>query len=148
MLKDLLDNLFPQADEQAENRSDRRKMAAAVLLVEIASADHDVDAQELDSVLRTLSEQFGLAPADARALLEQAQAEHAEHISLEPYVTALNEHADRAEKRDLLEALWRVAYADGHLHRYEEHMLRRIAELLFLPQQDFIQTKLKVTGQE
>lgn len=118
-----------------------------MLLVEIARSDFDQDPAELRVMLDRLAAQFGLPAAEARELLQRAQAEHTDSTSLEPYVSALNQSASRAEKLDLLDALWRVAYADGELHRYEEHMLRRVAELLFLSHADFIQSKLRVQNE-
>jgi uncharacterized tellurite resistance protein B-like protein len=63
-------------------------------------------------------------------------------VSLFDYVKVLNERLDRAGKRRLMEMLWEVAYADGRLDRYEEHLLHKLAGLLYIPDEDFIGAKL------
>lgn len=142
-LQDLLGGLFTKP-AAAKDPAERRRLAAAVLLVEIARSDFSLDEVELAAILGGLARQFDLPEQQARALLDEARREHGDSTSLQPYVAALNDAASHGEKLQLLEALWRVAYADGELHRYEEHMLRRVSELLFLSHSDFIKTKLKV----
>ena len=56
----------------------------------------------------------------------------------------MNEHFSAPEKVDLFSCLWQVAYADGRIDKYEEHLLRRIADLLHISHRDFIRTKLAV----
>ncbi|MBI3171641.1 MAG: TerB family tellurite resistance protein, partial [Hydrocarboniphaga effusa] len=41
----------------------------------------------------------------------------------------------------LLGLLWRVAYADGKLEANEEHLLRRLSDLLHLSHGDFIRAR-------
>ena len=144
-LKDLLAGLFGPEPETADP-AEQKRMAAAVLLVEISRADMQMAEAELAVVRETLAQQFGLSRQDVDALLREARTEQDNSVSMQPYVAALNASASHEEKRALLQALWRVAYADGVLDQYEEHMMRRISELLFLSHADFIQTKLAVTG--
>jgi uncharacterized tellurite resistance protein B-like protein len=40
--------------------------------------------------------------------------------------------------------MWTVAYADGDLDKYEEHLIRQVAELTYVPHSDYIQCKLNV----
>ncbi len=144
-LHEVLGRLFGGARIDAP-QADQSRLAAAVLLVEIARADFSLAAEELQVIEQALAQQFGLSVADAQVLIKEAQAEHDAAICLAPYVAELNRRTSVAEKRALLEALWRVALADGVLDSHEEHMMRRVAELLFLSHADFIQSKLKVTG--
>lgn len=146
-LRDLFKDWLAPAEDRQDQDPAHQQLAAAVLLVEIARSDFDVADAELAVVVERLAEHFALPVTEARELLAQAQAEHTDSTSLEPYVSALNREASHADKLALLDALWRVAYADGELHRYEEHMLRRVAELLFLSHADFIQIKLRVQGE-
>ena len=44
---------------------------------------------------------------------------------------------------EIIEYLWRVAYADAYIHKYEEYYIRKIADLLHVSHSDYIKTKLK-----
>ncbi|MBD3647379.1 MAG: TerB family tellurite resistance protein, partial [Pseudomonadales bacterium] len=53
-----------------------------------------------------------------------------------------NEHYSHADKERLLEKLWKVAYVDGRIDRYEEQFVRKVAGLLHLAHSSFIRTKI------
>ena len=42
---------------------------------------------------------------------------------------------------NMVRLLWKIAYADGELAAIEEHIIRKIADLLYLRQSEYIQTK-------
>ena len=68
-------------------------------------------------------------------------------MGLHPFTSVVHDRFDAHEKVKLIECLWRVAFADGNVDKYEEHMLRRIAELLHISHRDFIRTKLEVQAE-
>lgn len=119
------------------------RLATALLLAELARADDKVESSEQAVIERLLAERFGLQREEARALLEKAEARDENAVSLYDYVKSLNERLDYPGRCDIVEMLWRVAWADGHLDRYEEHELRKIAGLLYVSDDDFIRTKLR-----
>lgn len=146
-LPDLFAQLF--GNEPATVKPEQQaRLAAAVVLVEIGTADMQLDGDEAQVIRHALAEHFAIAENDAQALLEQARHERDVATSMQPWIATLNQSLDRVARRDLLESLWRVAFADGELHVHEEQLMRRIAELLFLSHADFIQTKMAVTGEE
>lgn len=142
-LSRLLESLFAKASDEPAEQTQAR-LAAAVLLVEIASADFDQAEDELAVIRTHLGEQFGLAPEDAQALLDEARHEHDATTCLAPYAQIFNQNSDRDTRLRLLEGLWRVALADGVIDRHEELMMRRIADMLYLSHADYIQAKLRV----
>ncbi len=137
-------NRLLAVDADRPDPQERIRHAAAVLLVEIARADYQDDPAEAAAVERALASHFGLSVTDAAELSAVARQERETAASFDEHLRTINAELGRTEKRSLLEFLWRVAYADGELHRYEEHLLRRICELLNLSHADFIQTKLAV----
>ncbi len=145
-LQELLKRFLGEEPEQRADPDARLRLAGAVLLLEIAQSDFELDARELQAVEEALSRQFRLDTQTAQQLIQQARDEHADSTSLEPYVRVLNQHCGRDERRQLLLNLWQVAHADGVLHAHEEHMMRRIADMLYLSHADFIQAKLAVLG--
>lgn len=121
----------------------RRRLATAVLLLEAARADFEQQPAEIEAVRAELSRRFGLAPQDLDALIGDARQRARESVSLHDFVAALNAGASGAERADMIAMLWRVAYADGRLDAHEEHLIRRLAELLHVPHSVFIREKLE-----
>ena len=120
-------------------------LASAALLLEVSRADFDIQDEELESIANSLTERFNFSKQEAESLIDLARTEQESHVSIHPFVTIINDGCSADEKKLLLEDLWRVAYADDKLDKYEEYQLRKIADLLYIPHSVFIQTKLKVT---
>ena len=122
-------------------------LSTALLLVELARADFEIAGVESSRIVELLSAHFGLDAAQARDLFDQARKSAGEAVSLHDYVTVLNSRLGPADKGKLIELLWRVAYADGRVDKYEEHLLRRLAELLYVSQEDYIRAKLRAADE-
>ncbi|MGH8597013.1 MAG: TerB family tellurite resistance protein [Gammaproteobacteria bacterium] len=120
------------------------EIAGLALLLEISRADHNHTPSEETAILAAATRVFTLDPALIGDLLVRADAAVEQAVSLYDFTQVLNECLDRATKRRLLEQLWRVAFADGELDRYEEYYLRKIADLLHLGHGDLIRAKLAV----
>ena len=131
----------PAADE----REHGYHVATAALLVEVMRADYEVRSEERDAVLRALGAAFGdLSPDETRELLERAEEQADDATSLYEFTQHINRQLDHEQKAHVVELLWRVAYADGDLDKYEEHLVRRIADLIHVPHSVFIRMKHKV----
>lgn len=117
------------------------ELAAAVLMMEIVAADHQDDPTEQKKVMLELVERFDLSERAAAELKDMASEHVDAAIALDEYVRVVNESFDAQEKYQLIRSLWRVAYADGELHHYEEHAIRRIADLIYVPHREFIRAK-------
>src|SRR5699024_10788670 len=122
-----------------------QRIAAAVLLLEMAHADSNRQAVEYDAIAGQMCSGFGLNAAEADELVAEAWTQEQESVSLYRYLQVLNDGMDYDSKRQVLEMLWRVAYADRRLDPEEEHLMRELAELLYLPHSEFIRAKLRVT---
>ncbi|WP_165797256.1 TerB family tellurite resistance protein [Solimonas fluminis] len=125
-----------------EAAAPRRELAIAVLLVETLRADFaDSEAERLAArgILRDLC---ALEEAALDALLAEAEGEVRRNVSLHAFVAELNAALDAEDKRDLIGGMWRVAHADGRVHPEEELLIRRVADLLYVPHHDFIRQKL------
>ena len=140
MLKKLLDLFDPQPEATGFTKEDL-PLAAAVLLVEVAKADYERDNAESDVLRRLVEQAFGLDDDDVTELLRRAEAEVDVTVALDRHVDLINRHCSAEEKYDLVKGLWEVAMADGELHHYEEHLVRRLADLLYVPHRQFIRSK-------
>jgi uncharacterized tellurite resistance protein B-like protein len=125
--------------------SDRMHLAIAVLLVEIARADHEHTAEEDAEILRLLEGNLRLAPPAALDLLAAAKhtAEHS--VSLHDFTRTVHEQMTYDEKQEVIEMLWRIALTDRSLDKYEDYLIGKIAELLYVSRGDVIRLKHRVT---
>jgi uncharacterized tellurite resistance protein B-like protein len=117
------------------------RVATAVLLVEIARADFVVEPVERQRLRQLLEQEFQLTEIELDALLEEAEADADRLVSIQHTTRLMNEHYDHAMKRRVVEMRWRLVYADGEKSHYEEHLIRQIADLLYLSQNEFIQAR-------
>jgi uncharacterized tellurite resistance protein B-like protein len=137
-----LKTLFRQAeDAQAQSHNRALELTCAALMFEVARADFAVEATELDTVNALLTEQFDLAPEELLSVTEQAAQQADAATCLYEFTRTLNELASAEEKRALLAMMWRVAMADDVLSRYEEHLIRKVADVLYVPHSDFMAAK-------
>lgn len=117
-------------------------LACAALLVEVARADYADDPRETEATCDAIRVVLDVPEADITELMDVARVEVAEGTSLYPHTKLINDHCSREQKYNILIALWRVAFADGNLDKYEEHLIRRVADLIHMDHTDFIHAKI------
>ena len=128
------------------SREQELSLATAVLLIEVARADFSEDEIELEAVSELLEAHLGVSTSEVRALMDEAQA-HADHsASLQSFTRQLHEELSLAEKLSIIEMLWRVAHADEKLDKHEDHLIRKVAGLLYISHGDLIRIRNRVTG--
>jgi uncharacterized tellurite resistance protein B-like protein len=132
------------AAEDSSKQADRLQLASAALMIELCRADQHFDEEEILKISSILRSRFDLSQDTLDELYELALQEAEEATSLYQFTSLINEAYDYEAKTALIHNLWEVAYVDGNLERYEEHLIRRVAELLYVSHSDFIKTKLQV----
>ena len=141
LLKKLKDLLGSESTATGEVEHRALELACAALMFEVARADFTVETTEQDAVTSLLTAQFNLG-ADEVSTITEAAVEQADAATcLFEFTRTLNELASAEQKRNLLAMMWRVAMADNELSRYEEHVIRKVADLLYVPHGDFIAAK-------
>ena len=146
MLKSVAAFVEKKIRPQRETLDDDHVMhlATAVLLLEVSRADFDIQEEELRTIVSALAERFRFSKQEVENLVDLAVSEQEQHVSIYPFVKIINDGCTMEEKKRLLMDLWKTAYADSRLDKYEEYQIRKIADLLYLPHSTFIQTKLDV----
>jgi uncharacterized tellurite resistance protein B-like protein len=119
------------------------RLATAALLLETAGADDRVRPEEVARVRAEIAQHFELDAAEAQELMELADEERADSTDYFQFTSLIRRHYRPEQKARLIETLWRVAYADGVVHKYEEHLVRKIADLLYVSHAAFIAAKHK-----
>ena len=117
------------------------QLATAALLIEVMVIDGDLDDQEMQTIAGTLSNMLNLTEEQIDQLIELSKEEVADATSLYQFTKEINEHFDIEKKLSLMTAMWRVAFADGHLDKYEENIIRRVADLLHIRHSEYIRCK-------
>ena len=144
MLKSLKSLFDRSEDDQPTAHS--VEVAAAALLIEVGRADYESDAEEQKAIIEAIRLGSGVEDGELASLIASAQETAERSTSLYEFTTLINAQYSMDEKFVLIKALWRVAAADGDIHRYEDHLIRRIADLLYVAHTDFIRAKLEVLG--
>ena len=143
-IKNLISNLSKKEEQNEELDSSLLDNACAALLVEIAFADKDFDDTEKNSLRETLVKTYGLKEEEIEEIIQDADRSVEESTSLYGYTRIVNDEFNYEDKLNLIRNLWKVAYADGNLDKYEEHLLRKISDLIHVSHSDFINIKLEM----
>ena len=143
----LIDKLSGQSGKDASlSREESLRLATALLLVEVARADYREELAEDEAIVSLLGEFFDLSDAKARLLIEQAREEADNAASLQSFTRQLHEELTVDEKLHVVEMLWRVALADDHLDKHEDHLVRKVAGLLYVSHSDLIRVRNRITS--
>ncbi|MBT8093076.1 MAG: TerB family tellurite resistance protein [Gammaproteobacteria bacterium] len=108
------------------------RKATAVLMLDVARADQVFEKSELDRVLELVESHFGLSAEEAAELVDTASGEAEDLTSVHQFTQLLHEHLGEDEKARIVSLLWQIAYADGHLDKYENSLVLKISDLLYV----------------
>ncbi len=122
------------------------RLATAALLMEISRADQHISSEERRTMAELVSRVYELEEDDARELMLEAEITANDSVSLHEFTRVLNEQLSREERIRIVEMLWEVANADGHIDEYEDYYVRKIADLIHVSHSDFIRMKHRVLG--
>lgn len=129
----------------ASGRFDELQIAVVALLVRAAStADSRFDERERETIARIAAEYFNLAPDEVRQLVAIAANDEEKTLDLHRWTQAIKKNYGEDERITLIEKMWEVVYADGILDDYEANLLRRVAGLIYVPDRESGQARLRV----
>ncbi|NMM40675.1 TerB family tellurite resistance protein [Pseudoalteromonas arctica] len=138
--------LFSAFDEQpAQLQEHDLKTAVAALLIEVMRADREQQDDELKTLSLTLKKYFNLSDEDVSELMQSAGKSLDDAIDYFQFSKQINDQCSAEQRIEIIELLWRLAYADGELDPQEEYVIRRVANLLYVAHEDFIAAKLAAT---
>ena len=134
MLK-ALKKLFedPGAEDLSHLEERHLEIAVACLLHESKRVDMGQDVKEHVAAREAVEDLFGLGEADGELLLEQGRTKAQKLTSYFAPVSVIKRDFALPRRVRLIEHLWRIAYADGKLEPDEDHYVRKIAHLLYVP---------------
>ncbi len=127
--------------EHGQMSEEQRRLACAALLIEVAIIDNEFDGKELAELKTILINQFNISQEEVEALVTLAHNECAQSTSTYQFTSLINQHCSFDEKFTLVTGMWRIAYADGDLDKYEEYIIRKVSDLIHLGHGEFIRAK-------
>ena len=130
--------------DAAQDESHQLRLATAALLIEMMQQDDEVHEKEYQTVMSALQEKFDLSVSETADLIKLAQEEAHAATDYHQFTSLIAKQFSQSQKIKVIEYLWMIAFADDHLDRYEEHMVRRIADLIYVSHADFMQAKHQV----
>ena len=142
-IKDLLSNFSNQEEDVDEEKISSLDKACSALLIEVAYADKIFDESEIISLKESLKETYNIDDIIIDELISDAKKTVDESTSLYEYTRVVNDEFEYSDKLELLSRIWRLAFADGNLDKYEDHLIRKISDLIHISHSDFIKIKLE-----
>jgi uncharacterized tellurite resistance protein B-like protein len=130
--------------EKTSFSEDDHRLAAAALFFHVIAIDGMVTDEERTLLSDLLMRRFGLDIAGAEALVRQAEAADQEAVDLYSFTSVLKRSLDESERERLVEMMWKLVFADGSVHEFEDNVIWRIAELLGVSSQARIRLKQAV----
>jgi uncharacterized tellurite resistance protein B-like protein len=117
------------------------QVATAALLLEMMRMDSRIAEEERAAVAGVMREQFRLDAGEFAAIRELAEQAALKAHDYYQFTSLINQRCDAGQKVRIVENLWRVAMADGHLDAHELHLMRKLADLLYVGHADYIAAK-------
>ena len=137
----LFKNLFKTKEIEEESKDSSIQKSICSLMIEVAYADNQLDESELKTMAKSLSK-LDIEKEEIQEIVDATLAKSKESISFYEHTRILNDQLDYDQKKEVLNSVWAIAFADGEMDKHEEHLIRRIADLLYLNHKDFINAKL------
>lgn len=131
--------------ETGEPERRQLEMAVAGLLHEMMRADLKEKPEERTAMGAALASMFEISDADTGRLIDQAGAHR--YTSYFGPVGVIKRLLGLEQRTALVEHLWRVAFADSELDPYEDHFVRKIAHLLYVPNTDAMLARQRAKNQ-
>ena len=144
MLKSI-QNIFKRKENESavDSKKSEQELAYASLLIEVINSDNKFDDRERDKLLEILSSKLDIHKEELDNFTELAQKKSEDSTSLYEFTREINDQYEYEEKVSLITDLWGIAYSDGKLDKYEDYVIRKIADLIYVSHTDFIKSKLK-----
>ena len=121
--------------------------ACIALLLETSMADEILDDKEIDALKNTLIKDFNIENDEVDELIAFSKVNVEDSTSLYEFTRDINDSFSAEQRIQLIESMWKIAYADGNIDKYEEHIIRKVSNLIYVAHSDFIKAKISAKEQ-
>ena len=140
--------IFQTENSESPTIDDKTSIKACIaLLLETSMADEILDESELTALKNTLLKDFLIDEDEIDELINLVKENVEDSTSLYEFTRDINDNFDAVERVKLIESMWKIAYADGNIDKYEEHIIRKVSNLIYVAHSDFIKAKLSAKEQ-
>lgn len=137
-------NIKPSANASIEVSEHSLRLATSALLIEMMRADAEISEDERDTITDIIRSKYELTEDEISTLIQLAEEEIVKATDYFEFTSLINKGFSYVQKVKVVEHLWEVAFSDASLDKYEEHMVRKIAGLIYVSHKDFIDAKLRI----
>jgi uncharacterized tellurite resistance protein B-like protein len=120
------------------------RIATLALLLEMSQIDGEFTESERDSIVAILKKDYDVSDEEADTLIASAEGELKGSLDLWQFTSMINQNYTPAEKTEIIELVWRIAYTDGRLDKHEDFLVHKLADLLHLTHKKLIDAKVRV----
>jgi uncharacterized tellurite resistance protein B-like protein len=124
------------------------RLAAAALLVHAAAIDGGISDIERDKLHAIVKRRFDLDEAETEELMRAATEAEQEAIDLYHFTSQLGRSLDEEGRLRMVEMMWEIAYADGHVTEFEDNLIWRAADLLGVSTRERVELRQRVAARE
>ena len=146
-MKNFFSKFFNKQEVIEEREVDKVVSACISLMIEVSLADQSIDESEIESLKKTLSNKFDIKKAEISSLISAGKESQEESTSLYEFTRVVNDDFSFEEKYSLIKSMWEIAFADGNIDKYEEYVIRKVSDLIYISHDDFIKAKLEVKNE-
>jgi uncharacterized tellurite resistance protein B-like protein len=142
-IQSLLKKHLPSNSGAGQDAEHALQVATAALLMEVAAADDEISDAERQLVKRIVEEIHAVSPDEAREICGLAERQADRATSLFPFTRLITSECSLEDRIEIVNRLWEITFLDGKVHAHEEHLVRKVADLLYVPHSQFIRGKIK-----
>lgn len=142
-------NIFKKNTEEVEINDDQNEVmiAAVSLMIEVSLADNVMDLTEINQLKKVLLDKFNITELKIDELIESGSKNQESSTSLYEFTRKINDEYDFSNKEKLITSMWEIAYADGNIDKYEEYVIRKVSDLIYVSHEDFIKSKQRAKNE-
>mgnify|MGYP006224215175 FL=1 len=142
-------SIFKKTSEEVEINVDHDEVmiAAVSLMIEVSLADNVMDLTEINQLKKVLLDKFKITELKIDELIESASKNQESSTSLYEFTRKINDDYDFSDKEKLITSMWEIAYADGNIDKYEEYVIRKVSDLIYISHEDFIKSKQRAKNE-
>ena len=145
-IQGLLQRYTRAPQEERRDREQALRTATVALLMEVARADHSIRGEERQAIQRIIERYYSVSAEQALEIADAAESHVNDMTSLHPVTRLITSECSLEERIAIVRLLWEVTFSDGHVDKHEEHLVRKVADLLYVPHHQFIRTRLQESG--
>ena len=142
-MKNFFKGFFNKPTSQESATSNSVLLSAISLMIEVSLADEIMDFSELETLKKVLLNEFEVKENDLENLISDAKKNQNSSTSLYEFTRKINDEYEFDDKKNLILSMWKIAYADGNIDKYEEYVIRKVSDLIYISHPDFIESKQK-----